>query len=369
MLEISGDYARVTGLRLRGQSRSTDKLTDNGTDGIQIDYPGLENPPFFQVAGLSTVTEFIATIDHNDGSDWGHSPVSGKSPFSNSPKYGGECTYQGPPNDTLWYMCDEHTQVVPIPDGITHPPGRPANPLDSIHYAIAEDPICPPSICPPTLANVRVARNFLHHNERDGGGYGVSPTRALIEGNTFSWNRHDISAASEPHNEYRASHNLVLSGAYANYGGIWEPFIGRLQDFDMHGTSNVGNGLYVGGAGGYYVEIDGNTFLGGDGHDYVLRGYPIVNTYYHDNVSRRKESDAIHFIHCIDFISCIDDYSNASIPITISNSQFGQTSQSPPDPTSTLGVGDFDGDSNDDLFWRPVTVGSTRQLVSASGAS
>src|SRR5262249_26496735 len=143
---------------------------------------------------------------------------------------------------------------------------------------------------PATLANTREARNFLHHNLRDDGGYGASVRgRALIEKNTFVWNRHDISADAEPHNEFRASNNIVLSSTH-NYGGI----IGRLQDFDMHGTDNSHvcyvfgcTSLWVGGAGGYYVEVDGNTFLGhngavgGAGHDYVLRGYPVVNSYYH----------------------------------------------------------------------------------------
>lgn len=103
------------------------------------------------------------------------------------------------------------------------------------------------------------------------------------------------------------------------------------------------------------MEIDGNTFLGGDGHDYVLRGYPVVNSYYHHNVSRRKENDAIHFIHCFD-LGCVNDYNASDFPITISNSVFGQTGSSPPDPMSTLGVGDFDGDGDDDLF---VATGNT----------
>src|SRR5258708_38807799 len=110
-------------------------------------------------------------------------------------------------------------------------------------------------------------------------------------------NRHDISSDAEPHHEYRASRKLVLSSA-TSYG----LFVGRLQDFDMHGTANTP--IYDGGAGGYYVEIDGNTFLGSDGHDYVLRGYPGVNSYYHNNVSLRHENDAIHFNHFVTFIGC-----------------------------------------------------------------
>src|SRR5262249_4148705 len=112
---------------------------------------------------------------------------------------------------------------------------------------------------PPTLHNVRIARNFLHHNERDTGGYGVSVGRAFIEGNVFVSNRHAITAGWELHNEYRASYNLVLSNApeYTDHCfGVCVPFLGcedwcyyyHNQDFDMHGSDNPGH--WFGGVGG-----------------------------------------------------------------------------------------------------------------------
>jgi hypothetical protein len=343
ILQVEGDYVRVTGLRVRGQSRSTDTLPFK-TNGIWIDYPGIFASPPAPFNNLASVTEFIATIDHNDMSDWMDAAITANSPFTDSPKTGGACSYPGfsDPNGMPaadFYPCDEHTTSVP------YPPSFGLDPVD-----VSQDPIGGlPGIA--TLPNIHVARNFLHHNMRNDGGYGVgmnnSGGRLLIEGNTFSWNRHDITASGEPHSQYRASHNLVLEDAYKNYGGFFAPFVGRLQDFDVHGTSNSGNGLYFGGAGGYYVEIDGNTFLGGDGHDYVIRGYPVVRTNYHNNISRRSENDAIHFIHCITILGCINDYQASDFPIDISNSQFGQST---PDPTSTLGVGDFDGDGVQDLF-------------------
>jgi hypothetical protein len=352
---VEGDYARVTGLRLRGQSRSTDTLPFK-TNAIWIDYVGKETapggtPPQIPLFPLATVTELIATIDHNDMSDWMDAAVTVDSPFNVSASNSTKCTYNGyvdtNSNPQNFYTCDPSTmQSVPYSPSLVS-----LNPnLNAVPVATDAG----------TLANIRVARNFLHHNERNGGGYGVGMNNAggrlLIDGNTFSWNRHDITGSGEPHSEYRASNNLVLSGAptYSN------PFLGRLQDFDMHGTDNIDFcvipllkvgciGLYFGGAGGYYVEIADNTFLGGDGHDYALRGFPILNTSYHDNVSRRKENDAVKFIHCnpINTSGCINDYTNSPFPIDISNSQFGQST---PDPTSTLGVGDFDGDGDDDLF-------------------
>lgn len=67
--------------------------------------------------------------------------------------------------------------------------------------------------------------------------------RALIEGNTFSMNRHAIASDGEPHNEYRAEYNLIVSSA-PNYGGF-SPYN---QDFDMDETQ----GGY-GGVAGFYV--------------------------------------------------------------------------------------------------------------------
>lgn len=358
VFDVQGDYVRVTGLRLHGQDHSTDAWQFK-TDGILIDYAGsaVANPgPPPQDLPLGSVTQVIATIDHNDMSDWWDAAVTINSPFTQNYSVGGDCNYPGyigpgfnnTPNN---YQCDEHvSNIVPYSSSLGLSP-----------VTIGEDPIV--STGTGTLANARVARNFLHHNMRDHGGYGVGVQgRALIDGNTFVWNRHDISSDADPHHEYRAAHNLVLSSAYDNYGGFWAPFIGRLQDFDMHGTSNTSGGLFVGGAGGYYVEIDGNTFLGRNGHDYALRGYPVANSYYHHNVSLRNENDAVHFLHCTDPIGCVNDYHcltaliPCDFPIDISSdSQFADSYHAYTDPTTrfgptSLGVGDFDGDGDDDLF-------------------
>jgi FG-GAP-like repeat len=352
MLEVQGDYARVTGLRVRGQSRSTDPRPKQvgKTDGIRINFAGTSpsgQSPQIPYFSLATVTELIAAIDHNDMSDWIDAAITVISPFSNGNlNTGNECSYLGyidpassPPNN---YTCDENTQLVPYSPYLVS-----LNPNLS-PVTIAEDPIGG-TPGPGTLANIRVARNFLHHNMRDDGGYGVGVQgRALIDGNTFLMNRHDISSDGEPHHEYRASHNLVLSSAYEHYGFLGT--VGRLQDFDMHGTANAT--VYDGGAGGYYVEIDGNTFLGSNGHDYVLRGYPAgAYSYYHNNVSLRKENDAIHFNHCVTGIGCVNDYhSPSNFPIEISSSQFADSSPPFTDPTASLRVGDFDGDGVQDLF-------------------
>jgi hypothetical protein len=75
MLEIHGDYARITGLRLRGESRST-RSSAPATEAIKVDAvpPGT----FFDAA---TTTQFITTVDHNDISDWGVAAVNVYGPY------------------------------------------------------------------------------------------------------------------------------------------------------------------------------------------------------------------------------------------------------------------------------------------------
>ena len=330
---VAGDYARVSGLHVRGQSRSIGEPSNSASpivDGIVVEPAGtFPNPP--NATALGTVTELIATVDHNEMSDWITGAIRADSPFGVNSKAANQCQY---PGFGGWYTCDQYNQLVPYPG---------TSSSCSCGVPVTNDAA--------TLGNVFVAHNFLHHNSSQNTGYGVemgnSGGRYLAEGNTFSWARHNLTGSGEPHAEYHALNNLVMSGApvYSN------PFIGRLQDFDMHGTDNPST--YVGGAGGYNVLIAGNSFLAHDGHDYLLRGYPdnypspIDFTQYYGNVSRRNEDSAIQFVDCVLAPFCTQNYNGTPFPIVISNSQFGQST---PDPTSTLGVGDFDGDGNDDLF-------------------
>jgi len=320
MIEVTGDYSRVTGLRMRGQSR--DILPNRPyTAAVQVGFPGpLSGPPLFSI---TTLTQFIATVDHNDISDWGSAAVQLRTPYSfkDDPA---NCTFVGnldASGNQLFYPCS-----TTVPD-----------PSTGAQVPIANDER--------TLANVRVARNFLHHNTRNDGGYGVAVGRALIEGNIFLENRHAITADGEPHNEYRAWYNMVLSHA-PNYEGT----LGHdhyNQDFDMHGTGDPGH--WYGGTGGYYVDIFRNTFLSANlynRHNYELRGTPSFSTDFHENICLESHDDAVDFKNDYHQILYHDDYINT--PTT--PYQFGH-----PNPTTrfgpdSLGVGDFDNDATDDLF-------------------
>ncbi len=308
MLEVRGDYVRVTGLRLRGESRTTDESAPSAV-AIGVDWPGPATGPLFSVV---TTTQFIAIIDHNNGYDWGTAVVSVNGPYS-ADKYN-KCT--------ITYQSKQYTQTcaTSLPD-----------PSSGRILSIADDPA--------TLANVRVARNFLHHNEKGGLGYGVNlggGGRAFIEANTFLSNRHCIASDGEPHSEYRASYNLVLFNT-PRYGNFFHYY--HNQDFDMHGTNSG-----YGGVGGFYVDIVGNTFLGTDRQNYLLRAYPSHDTDFHGNISLENKFDAVGFKRCAHWY---DSCGSEPFPIKVFDNQFKDSSAN---PTARLSVGDFDGDGDQDLF-------------------
>lgn len=180
-----------------------------------------------------------------------------------------------------------------------------------------------PEVAAPSLRpqNIRVVRNFLHHNLSHYG-YGVATFGSFpwIEGNTFLSHYHAIAASNDSHSAYRASSNLVLA-ASPEHG----------SDFDAHGTGTDA----VGGCAGQYFEMGRNTFLGTNRSNFKLRGEPAVGVEFGKNVTRRSFGDAIECASCGDPLKfhVYDD------------NRFGVAN-----PTSRLGVGDFDGDGTQDLF-------------------
>ena len=90
-----------------------------------------------------------------------------------------------------------------------------------------------------------IHHNFIHHNQMDGLGYGVSIDRsyALIEANIFDWCRHYICGANgTPGTGYEARYNICRPNASRHL-------------FDMHGEAN-GSGI-----AGDWINIHHNTFM------------------------------------------------------------------------------------------------------------
>lgn len=307
MIQIHGDYVRVTGLRLVGQSRSTAVIVQT-TVGIQVDFTR------FSTTNPASSTEYIAMVDHNEISDWESAGVQ---------IFGGYDRIHGETSCPAGLADDQTTQV-----------------------------------------NVRIERNFIHHNTRNDAGYGSVISgggRADLLGNTYYMNRHAIAADGEPHGEYRAWYNLVLSSVPTyNIGND------REQDFDMHGTGNDPNDTSGFGGIAGAVDIGGNTFLGGNRPNLEYRGKPCYVPNFHDNVTQQSRDNAVNLQGVTSVVTLVIEepdtptsptgasaYVQASAyqPVLVSaHNQYGDSSPGYSNPTANLRTGDFDGDGVEDVF-------------------
>jgi hypothetical protein len=117
---------------------------------------------------------------------------------------------------------------------------------------------------------IHVHHNSIHHNRRTGLGYGVvliHDADALIERNSFDYNRHSIAGTGRRTISYEARYNLV----------------GRNRNghaFDMHGENEADHN----GApwAGDVIDIHHNTFLG-TVRAILIRGRPRTGAYVSGN--------------------------------------------------------------------------------------
>jgi len=323
MIEIEGDYVRITGLRVQGPTDSTTpKSTQTAIDGINIGNSHNKNQ------GPGGLTEFTGGIvDHNEVYSWTVSAIGAS---------GGVAQTLGPLS-----------------------PPQPAPPPPAPHA-----PPVPPPKCPATDLSLEnrllLARNFVHHNEQHGLGYGIvvgDGASATILGNTFLMNRHAIASDGTVNSQYKAVANLVLTDVPRDSG----PERHKQQDFDMHGTLYTeGNfwgalgrcleGLtdscsqqHDGGYAGNKVDISWNTFLGDNRDNFDLRGKPCDTTdTFSLNVSMQSSGSAIQVW---DYNGKSSHVSSSDSEISISDNRFGV-----PNPAGQLTVGDFDGDGTQDIF-------------------
>lgn len=165
---------------------------------------------------------------------------------------------------------------------------------------------------------VRVERNFMHHNARDGGGYGVAVSGGAyvkIMGNVFSSNRHAVTATGRAYSGYTALFNYVLEGGYCE--DSWSTCYYN-QHFDVHGE---GNGGY-GGAAGTYFQIAFNTIRGEQSYyvvqtrpAFLQRGIPAKGVdFFHNVLVHDSLNDAIAFKG---IPSCLSTPRRSSMPTAI----------------------------------------------------
>lgn len=215
-----------------------------------------------------------------------------------------------------------------------------------------------PRQAPEDVGLIRFERNYVHHNHRDGAGYGVNlggGAYVTIEGNVFDRNRHAVSAGGLPFSGYTARHNFVLEGGYTEDGFLGIDYWN--QHFDVHGTADDG----YGGLAGEHFVIERNTVRGEqDGRPaFTLRGAPSLGAYFRDNVLVHDDLDeAVSLKSWSGSTGIGEDHATFNFHPEPGN-------RYDTDHTAELASGDFDGDGRTDVF---LATG-TAWFWSASGQS
>jgi hypothetical protein len=215
--------------------------------------------------------------------------------------------------------------------------------------AVADGEICWQPLTPADAGLVRVERNFMHHNARDEGGYGLDVNGGgyvTIMGNVFNFNRHAVAATGRAHSGYVARFNYVLQGGYRE-GGSWYSDGYYNQHFDVHGEGDEG----YGGAGATYLEIAFNTIRGEQGYyvvrtrpAFMQRGIPAEGVDFHNNVLAHDSlAEAVYF-KGIGVGVWQGQPALTTAKFREGNNRFDT------DYASDLVAGDFDGDGRTDVF-------------------
>ncbi|HYN30185.1 MAG TPA: VCBS repeat-containing protein [Dermatophilaceae bacterium] len=201
-------------------------------------------------------------------------------------------------------------------------------------------------IGPDDAALIRIERNYLHHNARDGGGYGVvvgGGSYAQIMGNVFDYDRHAVAADGFAASGYIARFNYILQSTRM-YGG----FLGYYgQHFDVHGGKAGG----YGGSAGEFFEIAFNTIRGAQTSKlgfksrpaFELRGRPTIGARFDANVVVHPNLDAAVALKKTSSSTGIGE-DHGAFRFSASGNRFRV------DHSSDLATGDFDGDGRADVF-------------------
>jgi hypothetical protein len=234
-------------------------------------------------------------------------------------------------------------------------PGSGVQVAGTVQYLVPPAGYTGPRMRPGDAGLVRVERNYIHNNARDGGGYGVvlgGSAYATIEGNVFNYNRHDVSADGQAFKGYIARFNYVLEGGFQFGNGYYG------QHFDVHGIGTEASrkeSHYDGGPAGEYFQVNNNTIRGeqdyggflGFGQStraaFELRGRPAIGAEFSNNVVVHDDSgEAIRLKNGED--SSLDTGRFSSFNLKATGNRYDA------DYTREIATGDFDGDRRADVF-------------------
>jgi hypothetical protein len=305
LIQVHGDYVRVSGLRLRGQSRST-ALAKEYTVGIEVDTPDVST------SNAASATSYLLIADHNDISDWEDAAI--------------EVNGGHPDTESCFNIANDQARQ----------------------------------------ANVLIVHNFIHDNTRYNYGYGSVMSkggRAVIMGNTYEMNRHSIAGDGQPYDQYRAFYNLVLSSApHYKVSHQYE------QDFDMHGTGSGGFGGLAGavdiggntflGSNRPNFEYRGKPCYAPFFHDNVtaqesgsaisLQGAEFLNIVNEGPVTLSSPVAVSPYISEGPY--CLVAVTTSDCNLYTQGNRYSNSSPPSVNPTDSFRVGDFDGDGVQDLF-------------------
>ncbi len=217
-----------------------------------------------------------------------------------------------------------------------------------------------------------VHHNHLHHDWREGLGYGVvlygtGGPSATIRGNRFDAIRHAVAGQGYPGTDYIARDNLMEGSS-----------IGHI--FDMHGENEAADD--GSSAAGGDIRVYQNVVLTEDQYSFVVRGRPTVGAWLYDNCLAPAKSEAYDQRYYTGNFYVDVDPAGAPAPNAYGQSpgdcgtlhwclrdgatgaqRYGSASGT---PASELLVGDLDGDGHDDVF---DSTGSGWRYANPDGGS
>jgi hypothetical protein len=117
-------------------------------------------------------------------------------------------------------------------------------------------------------SNHHIHHNFIHHNQYNGLGYGISHdvAQSRITHNLFNYNRHSIAGTGRAGSGYEACHNIELGQSLSHC-------------FDMHGGRDRKDETTIAGT---WMNVHHNTFFSPK-TAVVIRGVPEKHAEIHHN--------------------------------------------------------------------------------------